>query len=198
VLAANMETALNGLWDSGATAGDRIVVIGAGPVGCLTAYLAGRLPGADVTLCDIRSARAETATALGVRFATPDRLEDTADVVFHASGAPPGLVSALHAAAFEATIVEMSWYGTAEVSLPLGAAFHARRLTVKSSQVGHVAVRQRARWPYARRMAMALSLLRDPRLDALTTGESDFESLPETLRRLTNTPGEALLHRIRY
>jgi hypothetical protein len=69
---------------------------------------------------------------------------------------------------------------------------------VKSSQVGHVAVRQRARWPYARRMAMALSLLRDPRLDALTTGESDFESLPETLQRLTNTPGEALLHRIRY
>ena len=37
VLAANMETALNALWDSGAGPGDRIVVVGAGVVGLLVA-----------------------------------------------------------------------------------------------------------------------------------------------------------------
>jgi threonine dehydrogenase-like Zn-dependent dehydrogenase len=50
VLAANMETALNILWDSGAGAGDRIAVIGAGVVGALVAVSCRAvLPGAEVT-----------------------------------------------------------------------------------------------------------------------------------------------------
>jgi threonine dehydrogenase-like Zn-dependent dehydrogenase len=128
----------------------------------------------------------------------PGAARGDADLVVHASGAASGLETALSLAGFESTVVEMSWYGTDRVSLPLGEAFHARRLTLKSSQVGHVAPAQRPRWTSARRMALALRLLADPSLDALITGESAFESLPDTMARVAKSAGETLCHRVRY
>jgi threonine dehydrogenase-like Zn-dependent dehydrogenase len=198
VLAANLETAINGMWDARPHVGDRIVVVGAGAVGCLVAWLAGRVPGCDVELVDLNPARAATAAALGVRFSRPADVRDGADLVVHTSGAPAGLELALRIAAFEATIVEMSWYGNRTVPLPLGEGFHSRRLTLKSSQVGHVASTQRPRWDHRRRLQLALSLLADPALDVLLTGESDFEHLPETMARLSTAPGDTICHRIRY
>jgi threonine dehydrogenase-like Zn-dependent dehydrogenase len=197
VLAANMETAINGVWDADVRPGDRVAVVGAGTVGCLVAWLAGQIPGTDVALVDVNGGRAPVARALGVRFAAITAgLE--ADVVVHTSGSPNGLVSCLDAAATEARIVEMSWFGDQSVSLPLGGAFHARRLSIVSSQVGSVAPSQRARWTFRRRMALALRLLNDARLDTLITGESDFDSLPETMAALAAGPADAICHRIRY
>ena len=198
VLAANMETAINGLWDATPRIGDRVTIVGAGTVGCLVAWLASRVVGCDVELIDTNPQRATIATQLGVRFATPPQARDNADVVVHASGAASGLTVALRVAGFEATVVEMSWYGSQPVTVPLGEAFHARRLTVRSSQVGHVATSQRARWNTSRRMQLALSLLRDPVLDALITGESDFETLPDVMAQLATAPGDTLCQRIGY
>jgi len=197
ILTANMETAVNGVWDAALQPGDRVAVVGGGTVGCLVAWLAGRMPGCDVTLVDVNSARASVAAALGVAFASQaEGLE--ADVVFHTSGAPAGLAAALNAAAMEARVVEMSWFGTQTVPLPLGEAFHSRRLSIVSSQVGQVAAPQRARWSYARRTALALRLLEDARLDVLITGESAFEDLPAAMARLASNPGDTICHRIRY
>ncbi len=198
VLAANLETAINALWDARPQVGDRIAVIGAGTVGCLVAWLAGRMPGCDVTLVDVNPRRAGVARALGVPFAEPDAVVEDADLVIHASGSPPGLALALRIAGFEATIVEMSWYGDQAVPLALGEAFHARRLTLKSSQVGTVAASQRARWSARRRMELALWLLADPALDVLITGESAFDELPTVMAQLASAPGDTLCHRIRY
>jgi 2-desacetyl-2-hydroxyethyl bacteriochlorophyllide A dehydrogenase len=198
VLAANMETAVNGVWDADVRPGDRLTVVGAGTVGSLVAWLASRLPGCDVELIDTNGRRARVAETLGVRFASPDDARLDADVVVHASGSAAGLTTALRVAGFEATIVEMSWYGAQDVAVPLGEAFHAKRLTLKSSQVGHVAAVQRARWDRRRRMALALSLLTDPALDVLISGESAFETLPEIMPRLAAGPGDTLCHRIRY
>lgn len=197
VLAANLETAVNGLWDAEVKPGDRVAVVGGGAVGCLVAWLAGGIPGCEVTLVDVHAARAATARALGVGFAA-EAAGLEADVVIHTSGAPAGLAAALTAAGTEARIVEMSWFGTQAVSLPLGEAFHARRLSIVSSQVGQVAPSQRARWSYARRMALALRLLDDARLDALITDESAFGDLPATMARLATSPGDTICHRIRY
>jgi threonine dehydrogenase-like Zn-dependent dehydrogenase len=197
VLAANIETALNGLWDARPQIGDRIAVIGAGTVGCLVAWLAGRIPGCDVELIDIRSHRSAIARALGVRFARPETASGDADLVIHASGSPAGLDLALRIAGFEARIVELSWYGDQEVPVALGQSFHSRRLTLKSSQVGNVASSQRARWDTRRRMRLALALLADPALDVLITGESDFETLPEVMAVIAQS-GDTLCHRIRY
>jgi threonine dehydrogenase-like Zn-dependent dehydrogenase len=201
VLAANLETAINGLWDARPHIGDRVVVIGAGTVGCLTAWLAAKTAACDVELVDINPARVSVAHRLGVRFSTPeasDRRPDSADIAIHTSGSPDGLALALRLAAFEATIVEMSWYGSTPVPLALGEGFHSKRLTLKSSQVGVVAPTARARWNTRRRMELALALLADPKLDAVITGESLFEQLPETLARLAEAPGDTICHRIRY
>ncbi len=198
VLAANLETALNGVWDAMPHLGDRIAVIGAGTVGCLAAWLLSRIPGCDVELIDINPRRAAVALALGVRFAEPPAAAVDADLVIHASGAPEGLELALRVAGVEARIVELSWYGDRTVPLSLGSAFHARRLTIASSQVGRIPPSQRARWDNRRRMQLVLALLRDPHLDALISGESPFEELPEVMATLAQAPGDTLCHRIRY
>ena len=197
-LAANMETAVNGLWDAGPGPGDRIVVIGAGVVGSLVATLAARLPGTEVELIDSDPTREPVATALGCRFAIPQGARAEADLVVHASGTPEGLATALATAGFEATVLEMSWYGTRIVPLALGGAFHSRRLTLRSSQVGAVPAVRRQRWSRQRRLALALSLLRDPVFDVLLSGESTFAALPELMSRLARSPAGVLCHTLRY
>jgi threonine dehydrogenase-like Zn-dependent dehydrogenase len=198
VLAANLETAINGVWDAGVHVGDRVTVIGAGTVGSLVAYIAGRIPQCDVELVDVNASRSAVARAFGVHFAIPATARGDRDVVIHVSGSPSGLQRGLEIAGFEATIVEMSWYGDRAVTVPLGEAFHARRLTIKSSQVGSLAASQRARWDSQRRMQLALAMLADPALDVLITGESAFEDLPDVMARLAASPGDTIFHRVRY
>lgn len=204
VLAANMETALNALWDSGVGPGDRVSVIGLGVVGLLAAWLVRGIPGTEVTAIDIDPAKRGIADALGLHFVTPDAAlapnaaTGDADVVIHASGHPDGLVTALALAGFEARLVELSWYGTQPVTLPLGEAFHARRLDIRSSQVGAVSPSRRPRWNHTRRLAKALDLLANPALDALIDDESSFEALPDTLAALAAGKRHALCHRVIY
>jgi threonine dehydrogenase-like Zn-dependent dehydrogenase len=198
VLAANMETAVNVVWDAQPGPGDRIVVIGAGVVGLLVAWLCRQVPGTDVTVVDPKRARSEVASELGLSYRPDPPGDATADLVVHASGNPDGLGAALAVADVEATIVDASWYGTRPVTVPLGEAFHSRRLTIVSSQVGRIPPHKAPRWTYARRMQLALELLRDARLEVLITGEDDFDALPAVLERLSREPGDALCHRIRY
>jgi 2-desacetyl-2-hydroxyethyl bacteriochlorophyllide A dehydrogenase len=181
-LAANMETALNAIWDAELKPAARICVIGAGVVGLLVAALAQRETGAAVRVVDPDPDRVALARALGLDAAGVAVGEW--DVIFHASGNPDGLVDALAIAAFEARIVELSWYGDRPVSLPLGAAFHARRLRIIASQVGHVAPSMRASITPARRLAMALELLAQPRFDRLLGPRVAFADLPERLGAL--------------
>jgi threonine dehydrogenase-like Zn-dependent dehydrogenase len=198
VLAANMETALNAVWDAAPGPADRIAVVGAGVVGALVAYLCGKLPGAEVTLIDINPARAELAQALGVGFARPEAAEGDCDLVVHASGNPAGLGTALALAGEEATVLEMSWYGDAPVTAALGGAFHSRRLRLVSSQVGRIAASHRPRWTYGRRLAAALALLADPRLDALLAPAVAFTELARRLPDILDARSGILCQPITY
>jgi NADPH:quinone reductase-like Zn-dependent oxidoreductase len=198
ILAANLETALNGVWDSGVGPGDRVCVVGAGSVGCLTAWLIGRIPGCEVELVDLNPHRRDVAARLGVRFAHPDSVHEGADVVLHASGTSEGLALSMRVAAFEATVVELSWYGDRAVTVPLGQAFHSQRLTLKSSQVGSIADSRRARWSHSRRLQLALSLLAAPELDALINSECRFEDLPRVMGELSRSAGDVIMHRVSY
>ena len=197
ILAANMETAVNGLWDGAPAVGDRIAVVGLGVVGLLVAWLASRIPGTRVTAIDTNPERQAVAEQLGLNFSTESGADDH-DLVIHASGHPSGLETALGMAGQEATIVEMSWYGDQLVSAPLGAAFHPRRLTLKSSQVGQIAPSRVPRWNYAKRLALALELLQDDTLDALITGECKFDELPKSMARILIDGRETLCHRVVY
>jgi threonine dehydrogenase-like Zn-dependent dehydrogenase len=201
VLAANLETAINGLWDAGPAIGDRICVVGGGVVGLLAAWLAAAMPGCRVELVDTNPGRAAIARQLGVHFVTAEEATPDADLVIHASGNPAGLPTAMRLAGIEATILEMSWYGTQTVTLALGEAFHSRRLQLRASQVGSIALRQRARWSHDRRLRLALDLLADPRLDALVTGETAFDELPALMGRLSAgkvEDADVLCQRITY
>ncbi|MEU1306752.1 zinc-dependent alcohol dehydrogenase [Streptomyces shenzhenensis] len=198
VLAGTVETAVNALWDAAPLIGDRIAVVGGGMVGCSVAALLARFPGIRLQLVDTDPARAATAEALGVDFAAPDDALGDCDLVVHASASEQGLARALGLLTAEGTVLELSWYGDRRVSLPLGEAFHSRRLTVRSSQVGAVSPARRASRGYADRLALALDLLADPALDALITGESAFEELPEVMPGLATGEIPALCHRIRY
>ncbi len=197
VLTANLETALNAVWDAALLPGERIVVIGAGVVGCLIARLAVRLPGAEVTLVDTDPAKSAIARALGVPFATALAADTEADCVINASAAPAALASALGAAGFEARVVEVSWYGDATVPLPLGEAFHSRRLRLVASQVGHVSPAVRARFDHGRRLAKVMDILADDDcLEALIDGETAFRDLPRAMPQLMR--GKGLCHAVRY
>jgi threonine dehydrogenase-like Zn-dependent dehydrogenase len=198
VLAANMETSLNALWDAAPGPADRIAVIGAGAVGALVARLCARIPGTQVTLVDIEPARAELARTLGLGFALPDAAPEQCDLVIHASASAAGLATALRLAGMETTVVELSWYGAGEIPVPLGGAFHSQRLRILSSQVGSVATSHRPRWDHRRRRVAALALLDDPALDALIAPAIPFNDLPARLPDILEPTGGVLCQLVRY
>ncbi|MBA2774917.1 MAG: zinc-binding alcohol dehydrogenase [Nocardioidaceae bacterium] len=198
VLAGTVETAVNALWDAAPLIGDRITVVGAGMVGCCVARLLARLPGAQVALVDIDDDRAATARSLGVDFTLPGDAAEGRDLVVHTSATSEGLQRSLDLLAPECTVIDLSWYGDAQVQLSLGGAFHSARLGIRASQVGAVAAARRGRRSASERLSLALGLLRDPAFDALLTGSSPFEDLPEVMARLADGSLPALCHTITY
>jgi len=196
VLAANMETALNIMWDAAPLAAECITVIGAGVVGLLTASLLARIPASRVTVVDVNAARAALAAGFGCTFATPAEAPANQDLIVHASASEAGLRLALDRAGFEGRIVEASWYGDRAPAVPLGEAFHARRLRLISSQVGAVAPAMRGRRTRAARLRIALDLLAEPAYDALLEGPTRFEDMPAAMPRILARGG--LCHVIDY
>ncbi len=196
VLAANMETALNLLWDAAPLPGERMLVVGAGVVGLLTGALLARIPAATVTVVDPNPARAALAQLFGCGFALPDAAPGEQELIVHASATEAGLRRCLASAAFEARIIEASWYGDAAPAVPLGEAFHARRLRLLASQVGAVAPAMRGRRSHAERLALALGLLADARYDALLEGPTRFAELPAAMPAILRPGG--LCHVVTY
>jgi threonine dehydrogenase-like Zn-dependent dehydrogenase len=198
VLAGTVETAVNALWDAAPLLGDRATVVGAGMVGCCVARVLSRFPAMHVTLVDVDAGRAQVASALDVDFALPADAADGRDLVVHASATSAGLQRSLDLLAPEGTVIELSWYGDTEVRLSLGGAFHSRRLGIRASQVGTVSPARSRRRTSADRLALALELLRDPAFDALVTGQSAFDELPDVMARLAAGSLPALCHTITY
>ncbi len=198
VLAANLETALNVLWDSEVAPGERILIVGGGVLGLLLTRLAAALPGSEVTVVDLLRERAPTVEAFGAAFALPERAPADQDLVIHTSASEAGLRLALRSAGREARVVEASWFGSRHVNLPLGGGFHAKRLRLISSQVGALPAARAARWTHRRRLAKALDLLQDPAYDALLGEETAFENLPQCLARLLDASAPGFLPLIRY
>ena len=199
VLAANLETALTVTWDCGAAPGDRVLVVGAGVVGLLTARLIAAIPGTEVVLTDRRADRAAPAAVLGLSFRALDELPEGVDIAVNASGSGSGLQTAIDAAGREAVVVEASWHGDAPATLSLGGGFHVKRLTLKSSQVGSLPPTRTPRWDHRRRLALALELLvRFPELEALLGPEIPFDRAPDLLPPLLAAGGDALCPLITY
>ena len=197
VLAANAETALNAIWDGGAQPGERVLVLGAGLLGCLIAAFLSRIH----RHLDITDKLAEPAAIVAdfpVNYVSVEALGDEYDLIFHTTASAAGLQSAIDALAFEGRVIELSWFGDRPVGLMLGGAFHSRRLSIRASQVGQVAPARRAATTRRDRLAEALALLADPRLDRLITGEVAFGDLPAEIPRLLAPDAPGIATRIRY
>ncbi|MDZ5076180.1 zinc-binding alcohol dehydrogenase [Nesterenkonia sp. HG001] len=183
LLAGAAETGLNALWEAGVSLGDRVTVIGGGMIGLATALLADRMPLERLEVVEVDAARRQLIDSLGLHALPPGRASTDRDVVLHSSATGAGLAEALRVAGDDTVIVEQSWYGQHHPDVPLGADFHARRLRIVASQVGEVAQPRRLRRTRRQRLQLALSLL-DERFDALLTGRSPLEDLPEVMDAL--------------
>jgi threonine dehydrogenase-like Zn-dependent dehydrogenase len=198
VLTGTVETAVNALWDAAPLLGDRVAVVGAGMVGCCVARLLSRYPAVQVTLVDVDPGRADVARALGADFALPADAADGRDLVVHTSATAAGLQLSLDLLRPEGTVIDLSWYGDADVRLSLGGGFHSRRLGIRASQVGTVSPSRSGSRTTSDRLSLALDLLRDPSFDALVTGQSHFRELPDVMARLAAGSLPALCHTISY
>jgi 2-desacetyl-2-hydroxyethyl bacteriochlorophyllide A dehydrogenase len=193
VLAANLETAVNVVWDAGIALGDDVVVIGGGVVGLLAGYAARRGGAGRVRLLEPSERRRRAALSLGFAAATaPERADGSADVVIEASGNPACLDLALRLARDEGAVVVASFYGQRVAPVALGTDFHRRRLTLRASQVSRLPPSRGAGWSFARRFELVLDLLQDPALDQLLDPAVPFAEAPATYARLARAPGDSL------
>ena len=196
VLAGAVETAVNILWDAAPLVGDRLTVVGAGMIGCAVARVARGIPGIDVVVVDTDREKEEVCGLLGVAYVHPDDAPKERDLVIDTSGSGEGLQAAVDSAATEGEVIEASWFGDRAVSVRLGGAFHSRRLTIRSSQVGMVPPRRRGSRSTRDRLALALELLRDPEFDHLLTGDSPWRDLPAVMAGIASGSSPGLCHTI--
>jgi 2-desacetyl-2-hydroxyethyl bacteriochlorophyllide A dehydrogenase len=196
-----LETAFQACLDAGPVFADPVVVLGLGPLGLLTAGLLGRA-GARVIGAEPRSWRRDAAAAFGVEAVSPEGLgAEVAKrsegrgvaLLVEASGHPDALASGLSLLAHEGTALVLSWYGTKEARLPLGAAFHRRRLTLRSTQVSSIPAAMADRWDVTRRRAAVRALLTTLPLSALATHTFPFERAADAYEALDRGE-EGLVH----
>ncbi|MEM0944305.1 MAG: zinc-binding alcohol dehydrogenase [Pseudomonadota bacterium] len=198
VLGANAETALNAIWDAAPKPGTRVLVVGAGLLGCLIAAFLSRRGDLSVCAMDVLALRGAIFSDFNVRFMSATECPEPCVQAFHTSASSAGLESAINALAPEGEVIELSWYGDKTVSISLGGSFHSQRLSIRASQVGQIARARRASTTHAERLSAALSHLADPRLDALITEEVAFSELPAALPRLLGADADGIATRIVY
>jgi NADPH:quinone reductase-like Zn-dependent oxidoreductase len=198
VLAGTVETGINALWDAGPRIGDRVAVVGAGMVGGTVAALLRTFPLDRLQLLDVNPSRSALAAALGVELVHPDDAAGDNDLVFHCSATQSGLARSLQLLGTEAELIELSWYGTVQPRVPLGAEFHSRRLTIRASQVGAVAPARRPRRTTSDRLSLAMRMLHDPVFDVFITGHAPFSALPQTMESIFDDDTETLCQVIDY
>lgn len=194
-LAANMETALTVVWDAGISIGDRVLVVGGGVVGLLSALLARRAGAERVRVIEPSPRRRQAALDLGMDevFAPgQDVPRGDCDAVIEATGDPASLDCAIAHAGLEATIVVASFYGERRSPISLGTEFHRRRLQLKASQVSRLPPQKTVRWDTSRRFATVIDLLRNPLLDTLVDPPVSFAEAPAWYAHLDADPGSAL------
>jgi len=163
-----VETALQIALDAGPVLGEEVVVLGLGAVGALTGLLLQH-GGARVVGVDPLPWRRATATRMGIEAVSPANTPRGVALVIEASGRPDALADALNLLAHEGTALVASWYGTKVAVLPLGGAFHRRRLTIRSTQVSTIPANLAGRWTLERRRRVAAGLLSELPLHMLAT-----------------------------
>ena len=197
-LIGNAETALTAVWDSKLSAGDRVLVVGFGLIGALTAKLARRFPAAEVWVAEVDAYRRSLAEKWGFALWNESSAPFEFDISFNSSRSASGLQRAIDAVGMEGRIVELSWYGARPVKIRLGGAFHHLRKRIISSQVSTIPAGRQQRWGYRRRKEAVLRILDDPNWDSLLDTCVDFSEAPRIFQQLREGKFEGLSCTFRY
>lgn len=186
VLAGVVETAINAVWDAAPKWGERIAVVGCGLVGASLCALLRDFPLSRLVVIDPHPRAAALAEHLRIEVLTPAEVSGEFDTVLHCSGTEDGLALGLSLLGFEGELIEVSWFGQHSPTVPLGGDFHAKRLTIRASQVSAVALSARQRRSHRDRMELALAELQDPFYDVLLSDHTTLAALPETMAAIAS------------
>lgn len=198
ILASNLETALNALWDSGVSAGDKVMVAGFGIIGSLVVRLLTLMPAVQVMVIDTDPNRKKLAETMGFSTAHAEELDADFDLAFHCSGHETGLQTCIDKAGPEGKVIEMSWYGNKPVTLNLGGTFHSQRKSIISSQVSSLPASKQARWNFYRRKQVVFELLKNPAFDQHIAATIAFQELPALFEKIRKGQTDALSYGVSY
>ncbi len=203
VFLPNMETAVNLAQDAAPILGERVLVLGQGIIGLLTAALLTEFPLAALVTSDLLPLRRAASSSLGVTAAldpaAPGFREQArallaagADLSIELTGSPSALDAALALTRFSGRVVIGSWYGEKQVRLDLGGSFHRSRIRLISSQVSTIAPELSARWDKPRRFEVAWDSLARLRPEKWITHRIPLENAAEAYELLDQNPQETI------
>lgn len=205
----NMETAVNLVQDGAPLLGERVLILGQGVVGLLTACLLGSFPLEALVTVDKYNFRCEKSKVEGQRWKVssftaldPEEkdfrqqafslLKDGADLTFELSGNPAALNEAIALTRFSGRVIIGSWYGEKPAELDLGGAFHRSRIKLVSSQVSSLSPELSGRWDKSRRFDVAWKSLERIHPEKWITHRFGIDNAQEAYRLLDQKPQEAL------
>ena len=196
LLTANMETAINIFWDTQASNKDKIVIVGMGSVGILTAYYFKLQNYKNVFICDSNLKKKKFATLLGLNFKDFKSIKDI-DVVINTTSNYQIINKSFNKLNLEGKIVEASWYGNKKGIINLGGNFHSKRLKLISTQVSNIPKYLSNKHNYKSRLKLAIKALSSNKLLKLVNTESHFNNLEEDYVSIINNP-DSIMHAIKY
>jgi len=198
----NMETAINLVQDGAPIFGERLLVLGQGIVGLLTASLLSEFPLEVLVTADCYALRCDSSPVVRHLSLDPHApsfrkeaigfLKQGADLTFELSGNPTALNDAIALTRFSGRIVIGSWYGEKQVEVNLGGTFHRSRIKLISSQVSTIAPDLEGRWDKARRFDAAWRALERIKPEKWITHRFAIDDAAEAYGLLDENPQETI------
>jgi threonine dehydrogenase-like Zn-dependent dehydrogenase len=198
----NMETAVNLVQDAAPIFGERVLVLGQGVIGLLTASLLNEFPLEILVTADCYERRRNSSSVASELSLDPNSpnfhkqasilLHQGADLTFELSGRPETLNDALALTGFSGRIVIGSWYGEKRAEIDLGGAFHRSRIKLISSQVSTIAPELSGRWNKARRFDAAWKALERIKPEKWITHRFPIDKAEEAYQLLDENPQETI------
>ena len=205
-----METAVNLIQDGAPVLGERVLVLGQGIIGLLTASLLSEFPLEKLAVVDRYERRREALSIdhSNVQLSTfnPDapnfreqaKARNGYDLTFELSGSPSALNDAIALTGFGGRVVIGSWYGEKQAALDLGGEFHRSRIKLISSQVSTIAPELSARWDKGRRFQVVWDTLEHIRPEKWVTHRFSLEEAGQAYHLLDKNAEETIQILLQY
>ena len=196
LLTANMETAVNIFWDSQTKKNNKILIIGLGSVGLLTAYYFKLRGYKNLYVTDINTNKRKISNKLNLNFVNFSKVKNL-DCIINTTSSYEILNTCFTKLNLDGKVVEASWYGQGYGKLNLGNDFHSKRLKIISSQVSNIPPHMKKKHTYKSRLKIAIDSLSDDKLMCLINSKSKFENLEKDYISILNNKN-IIMHAIKY